>query len=497
MQLEHWCATYAAYPSVVEHMRKYWEGYAEHWAWYGRVEVLDLMSNTNNLVERAFGLIKYVDLDRNAQLSLHQLVDKLVHATVPRVMLQRAHQLAGRVVSDQQRQVQRGLRFVESLVEAHAVGSLQAEGPPGLTSVQSADAELRTCLGDLSCECRFSGTLSRRAGPAPPPQPPCAAADTRICAHLKAAAHVHGFTHNMRTATAAHLLTSGMIQVDAATGICICPQLASMGRTVAFRPGENFCSCHDAELSRTCCHLLAARELPEFAAQSLPDLPAVEDAERSKVRGSHAVLLHCHVHTSPLPPPPAVQPLDISCVRTFQQAKVEPLGEGWEAELRTLQVVGASTAAAIRRQQSNANPELAEVRRECAQLQRLYPSLPPEARQQVLEQLKGTRQTAQDAAASAELPRTAARVGKVVRRQQGRSEEHRKTRPLHPSRSNKRGTPLIEEAHLAGDAFQPLGAKGRATNKVRAACAIPGAHGKQALPACHAAEAWCHGAGQR
>ena len=151
------CCGCCAYPRVVEYMRKRWESVAQHWAWWGRLDILELHSNTNNLAERGFGTLKYVDLARVTQSTIQQLVDVLLKKTVPRYMLMRAHTLSGRLTSDQRRQVQREELIVEAMSSDGAVQAA-VTGPPGSTMVQCRDATtILVCLGDLSCGCNYSG----------------------------------------------------------------------------------------------------------------------------------------------------------------------------------------------------------------------------------------------------------------------------------------------------------------------------------------------------
>ncbi|EFN58954.1 hypothetical protein CHLNCDRAFT_50501 [Chlorella variabilis] len=100
---------------VAQRMHSSWVPCAEKWAWWGRLDVLDLQCNTNNLGERNFGLIKYTDLERRAQLTLHELLLALLTKTVPRNIQNRAHMLAGRVTSNQQQREQRAALWVQKL----------------------------------------------------------------------------------------------------------------------------------------------------------------------------------------------------------------------------------------------------------------------------------------------------------------------------------------------------------------------------------------------
>ena len=138
-------------------MRANWVDLAEHWAWWGRLEVLRLHSNTNNLVERCFGLVKYTDLNRKTQSTIHELLQLLLTKTVPRYMHTRSLMLAGRCTSGQQQHEQRAARAVEEMVAAGAVHAAEEGGAPGATYVRTHQGNVRVCIGDLSCSCTYSG----------------------------------------------------------------------------------------------------------------------------------------------------------------------------------------------------------------------------------------------------------------------------------------------------------------------------------------------------
>ena len=159
LQLEDFYVAFAAFPKVVDNMKQHWVGVAQHWAWWGRLVVLDLAGNTNNLLERGWGMFKYIHLDRNTQSTIQKLVDVLLGNWVPATMKQRELQLAGRVCSDQRRRAQRVEEIVAELVSSGAVAAVDLAGIPGLTLVKRTGGrgDTKACLGDLSCACRFSG----------------------------------------------------------------------------------------------------------------------------------------------------------------------------------------------------------------------------------------------------------------------------------------------------------------------------------------------------
>lgn len=54
MQLGVFCVSMhqRGYPAVSARMTQNWQPCAEHWAWWGRMHLLDLCANTNNGTER-------------------------------------------------------------------------------------------------------------------------------------------------------------------------------------------------------------------------------------------------------------------------------------------------------------------------------------------------------------------------------------------------------------------------------------------------------------
>ena len=157
MQLQAFYTTFAPFPKVVAKMQ-HWGPDAEHWAWWGRLSILDLAANTNNALERAFGMLKYTHLNRNTQSTIQQLVDVLVGTWVAACMRQRELQLAGRTCSDQRKRVQHVDDIVAAMVSGAAVQSAAGNSAPGLTVVKKAGghSDAKACLADLSCTCNFS-----------------------------------------------------------------------------------------------------------------------------------------------------------------------------------------------------------------------------------------------------------------------------------------------------------------------------------------------------
>lgn len=104
--------------------------------------------------------------------------------------------------------------------------------------------------------------------------------------HLLAAAQVIPFTPNLRMAAATYLVEHrDTIKVDAASGVCTVSTLADILKPVHFRPQDGSCTCHDHAMHGTCCHLLAAAQLPEFEGAALPAGAPVPEGSGDTVRG--------------------------------------------------------------------------------------------------------------------------------------------------------------------------------------------------------------------
>ena len=59
------------YIHTLDHYRKNWKGDAERWVRFGRLDVLELNSDTNNLVETHFRRLKYTDSNGKVCRRLH------------------------------------------------------------------------------------------------------------------------------------------------------------------------------------------------------------------------------------------------------------------------------------------------------------------------------------------------------------------------------------------------------------------------------------------
>lgn len=110
-----------------------------------------------------------------------------------------------------------------------------------------------------------------------------------VCVHIKAAARAVGFCHSTRKAAAAYLTERGEITYDPVAHTCCCTTLADVLKPVLCRPLEGACSCHDHSLHGTCCHLLAAAQLPGLAGLPVLTGALLVDEEKADEVGCQAV----------------------------------------------------------------------------------------------------------------------------------------------------------------------------------------------------------------
>lgn len=87
--------------------------------------------------------------------------------------------------------------------------------------------------------------------------------------HIKAAGKAIGFTRKLRKEAVAHLVEKGEIQYDSLAAACWCTSLEDVLKPVLCRPLDGSCTCYDHALHGTCCHLLAAAQLPDLAVLSV------------------------------------------------------------------------------------------------------------------------------------------------------------------------------------------------------------------------------------
>jgi hypothetical protein len=237
------------YPNVALYFKDNWLPCAQHWADWGRLDVLDKNCHTNNLVERWFGLLKYDLLGRKTQSSINELVQLLLNKAVPYFIDRRCLQLAGRLPGSHAADSRhRHDVAVQAIVASEGVfrcpASLQSL-PPGHTVVTTPGGHSYTAvLGDLSCTCNYSGAWRRHTtGAAMHVYFPWLAhpqtqafwhAESHVCYHLAAAQQAggneQGFSHAMREMAAARLIENGWIEVDRESGICRCQTFARSDR---------------------------------------------------------------------------------------------------------------------------------------------------------------------------------------------------------------------------------------------------------------------------
>lgn len=82
------------YTEVLEHFEKNWEKDIQEWAFFGRKHLLALGINTNNHLERWFGIFKLIFMHGRKFTCLHELVLLLVEQVMPFYLQDRLKKLA-------------------------------------------------------------------------------------------------------------------------------------------------------------------------------------------------------------------------------------------------------------------------------------------------------------------------------------------------------------------------------------------------------------------
>jgi hypothetical protein len=80
---------------VLANYVKNWEADARHWALFGRPGLWEMDVNTNNHLERFFGLLKYNFLQKRKMPQLAQLVCVLLTDVMPYYIRGRLKKLSG------------------------------------------------------------------------------------------------------------------------------------------------------------------------------------------------------------------------------------------------------------------------------------------------------------------------------------------------------------------------------------------------------------------
>jgi hypothetical protein len=80
---------------VLANYVKNWQPCAEHWAFWGRREVAGQSINTNNHLERWFGVFKHIFLGGRKATQLTELVALLVEQVMPHYIKDRIKKTSG------------------------------------------------------------------------------------------------------------------------------------------------------------------------------------------------------------------------------------------------------------------------------------------------------------------------------------------------------------------------------------------------------------------
>ena len=155
------------YDVVAEYYEANWEHDAEFWAAWGRQDIAELASDTNNLIERFFGMLKYCFADGKVIKRLDDLIKMLLYTVVPHYINDRVSKLSG---INRSRAVANDARFawqVDRLAEGEDAMVVVDEGP-GILIASSMDSNssdtYRVCVGDLGFRKRLGGQKEISSG---------------------------------------------------------------------------------------------------------------------------------------------------------------------------------------------------------------------------------------------------------------------------------------------------------------------------------------------
>lgn len=365
---------------------QHWEGLADRWADFGRLHLLHLKCQTNNLLERFFNTLKYSFMSGRKCSQMADLVRLLLTKVIPAYMHERLLKKAGRTSSQPRKAAEARRHRVQQLVQ-----DVQVLDPIIATALipsfsEPTAAPHQCCFGDLSCDCHQS-----RYG---------------VCQHLEALQQKSLLDTPPRAAAAAELIRRGMINVlDAGDGICeaqrFCP--TKHGSSVPFKLSlrTGICDCWDWLQSHLCCHLMAAHQLPDL--QAIP-----------------AVML------MPLRTQPAI-----------------PSGSADDDGLcMHLQAMSQATAAVESGQvslQDQLQNQICSLKRMNSKWVYILPRLSADARQAMLDELEAVQGRFKEQADRSGLQPSAVQAGRKQRRQETRKGTDRTHKPLYPSRQHAAG----------------------------------------------------------
>ena len=284
------------YPEIYQYYQKCWKNISSHWAGYGRQDIADLCSDTNNLQEVQFRVLKYCFCLKRKCTRVEEVLKLYTLDFLPHYMMQRDKFILGFKEHSKGHSVDRynhEVKYLSTTKGAIAIISPEV-GHCQVCSVSEEDVSYTSVVGDLSCECEDN--------------------NFHICKHVEAASSLCSRTATMRVEATQSILANNLLyEVDKEKGIYKCPTLAAVWSNKSCRREftivvlDLWCSCHDFAQYQVCCHLLATKEAPivspewqlwvkehlaadALAVFHLPDSSLTLNAQRNMSLGASQVL---------------------------------------------------------------------------------------------------------------------------------------------------------------------------------------------------------------
>lgn len=312
---EQFLGKWTHYTSVTDYYKKEWAGCAHHWAFFGRGDILQMRCNTNNLLERYFGKVKYQYCEGRRIGRLSDFLTIYVEKILPSYLHDRLRKDAGRMESKGSRAIRHRNHRVDVIEKTVVVVNAEM-GTGRVHSFSSLQEGKRitydVCLGDLSCS--------------------CAGNEHGLCVHVEALSRHTPFTHNLRVKYSSLLGEQGALKtLDATNMIVTCAARANTPAVLYCNVLEKYCSCNDWGLHGICCHMLAARVMFRNQGMQLPELqPTVEEVGEcdQPIPLSASITLGHHVHVNP-----DSEVEDPVCIAKDELAKLKVVATGAREEV--------------------------------------------------------------------------------------------------------------------------------------------------------------------
>lgn len=166
--------------AVVDYFERNWYHDAPFWAAFGRTGLAHLYSDTNNLIERFFGLLKYSFCRGKVPQRLEHLICLLLDDVVKHYIIDRSEKV---ISAARTRAIAADDRFdwdMEHLINTSGAlefGNLALGLAHACSTNSKSTTVYKVCVGDLSCTCEANKRTP--------------------CKHVHAAAHIHPLSVEM------------------------------------------------------------------------------------------------------------------------------------------------------------------------------------------------------------------------------------------------------------------------------------------------------------